>query len=115
MLRGQLLPRVSGSKTGKACAQTVVNCCNRRRILLIQRKAGGISLVSSVDYGNYRLISFYGKTCVVVREDNNSSSDDAAGFYPIYVPLSLCSLRLSPALRFLLRFTHTLQAVVNKG
>ncbi|EJY8982722.1 TRL-like family protein [Salmonella enterica] len=71
------------TKTGKACAQTVLGIVNTGDASIDSaKKAGDISLVSSVDYettGSYpSLVSsvdyettgsypFYGKTCVVVR------------------------------------------------
>ncbi|EDK0327850.1 hypothetical protein GFV70_20730 [Salmonella enterica] len=56
------------TKTGKACAQTVLGIVNTGDASIDTAKtAGDISLVSSVDYETTGSYPFYGKTCVVVR------------------------------------------------
>lgn len=56
------------TKTGKACAQTVLGIVNTGDASIDSaKKAGDISLVSSVDYETTGSYPFYGKTCVVVR------------------------------------------------
>ncbi|AAX65172.1 TPA: TRL-like family protein [Salmonella enterica subsp. enterica serovar Choleraesuis] len=56
------------TKTGKACAQTVLGIVNTGDASIDSaKKAGDISLVPSVDYETTGSYPFYGKTCVVVR------------------------------------------------
>ncbi|EKB6187585.1 TRL-like family protein [Salmonella enterica] len=56
------------TKTGKACAQTVLGIVNTGDASIDSaKKAGDISLVSSVDYETTGSYPLYGKTCVVVR------------------------------------------------
>ena len=57
----------TGSKTGKACANTILGLINKGDASIAAAKAdGGISVVASADYHTKGFYPFIGDTCVTV-------------------------------------------------
>lgn len=57
----------SGSKTGTACASTIIGLINQGDASIEAAKdAGGIKTVASADYHTKGFYPFYGKTCTIV-------------------------------------------------
>ena len=60
----------NGSKTGTACATTIIGLINQGDASIAAAKAeGGIKIVSSVDYHTKGFYPFMGKTCIIVTGD----------------------------------------------
>lgn len=58
---------MTGSKSGTACATTMLGLINKGDASIeAAKKAGGISVVASVDYHTKGFYPFAGKTCVIV-------------------------------------------------
>jgi hypothetical protein len=58
---------LSGSKTGTACAKSILGLVNNGDAsIAAAKKAGDISTVASVDYHSSGVYPFYGKTCLIV-------------------------------------------------
>lgn len=56
-----------GSKTGEACAETIIGLINKGDASIqAAMKAGGITTVSTADYHTKGFYPFFGKTCVIV-------------------------------------------------
>ncbi len=57
----------SGSKTGTACASTIIGLINQGDASIAAAKAeGGIKTVSTADYHTKGFYPFFGKTCTIV-------------------------------------------------
>ena len=57
----------TGSKTGKACASTIIGLVNKGDASIVAaKKAGGINTVATVDYHTKGFYPFFGTTCVIV-------------------------------------------------
>ncbi|MEE9340001.1 MAG: TRL-like family protein [Methylococcaceae bacterium] len=57
----------TGSKTGTACANTILGLINEGDASIEAAKAaGGISVVASADYHTQGFYPFVGETCVIV-------------------------------------------------
>lgn len=57
----------SGSKTGTACASTIIGLINNGDASIAAAKAdGGIKTVSTADYHTKGFYPFFGKTCTIV-------------------------------------------------
>lgn len=58
------------SKTGSACASTIIGLINSGDASIAAAKAdGGIRTVSTVDYHTKGFYPFFGETCVIVKGD----------------------------------------------
>lgn len=57
----------TGSKTGSACASSIIGLINKGDAsIAAAKKAGGISTVASVDYHTKGFYPFFGETCIIV-------------------------------------------------
>lgn len=58
------------SKTGTACASTIIGLVNSGDASIASAKAnGGITQVSTVDFHTQGFYPFFGKTCTIVKGD----------------------------------------------
>lgn len=57
----------TGSKTGTACASTIIGLINKGDASIVAaKKAGNITTVATVDYHTKGFYPFFGETCVIV-------------------------------------------------
>lgn len=57
----------TGTKTGKACANTIIGLINKGDASIEAAKAnGGIQVVATVDYHTKGFYPFFGDTCTIV-------------------------------------------------
>lgn len=57
----------TGSKTGRACAQSILGLVNTGDASIeTARKAGGITQIATVDYETTGAFPLYGKNCLIV-------------------------------------------------
>ena len=57
----------TGSKTGSACASSIIGLINKGDAsIAAAKKAGGIGTVASVDYHTKGFYPFFGETCIIV-------------------------------------------------
>lgn len=57
----------TGTKTGRACASTIIGLINKGDASIVAaKKAGGINTVATVDYHTKGFYPFFGETCVIV-------------------------------------------------